>query len=531
MPDSESPKTNPSDSNSESRNGADALLATLTHNGVEVCFTNPGTSEMHFVAALDDHPDMRCILCLFEGGTTGAADGYFRMTGEIAATLLHLAPGFGNAWANTHNARKAESAMLNIVGDHASYHLRYDSPLKGDVKGISETISQWTRVSENALDVANDGAAAITAARARNGQIASLILPANTAWEKGGPAETAPVAPTPARPSISEIKAAAKALSKPGAAIVLGGRALHAPLAEVAGKIAAKTGCELLADCLAPRVWRGEGAVEIRTLPYVVEDLIDAHKGIETLVMCGAGRPVCFFAYPGKPSTPQRPDCTLIDLCTPQMDYDWTLHALCELLDATEITSTKRVLDLPDLPTGEITLEKLGQALGALLPEGAIVSDESVTSGRNFLEYTQNGRSHDWLKSTGGAIGGCLPLAVGAAVACPDRKVVALTGDGSAMYTLQSLWTMAREELDVTVVVFANRTYQILHGELVNVGVEKAGRNAMAMFDIMNPDLDWVALAKGHGVVGERVDTMDAFNASFEAAVSGKGPYLIEVVC
>ncbi len=511
-------------------NGAASLVKTMLASGVDVCFANPGTSEMHFVAALDEHPDMRCILCLFEGGTTGAADGYFRMKGEVAATLLHLAPGFGNAFANAHNARKAESAMVNIVGDHATYHLRYDSPLKGDVKGICETISQWTRVSGDAGDVAEDGAAAISAARAKNGQIVSLILPADTAWEDASAVVEAPVPPTPNRPRALEIEAVAEALKNQGSAMVLGGRALHAPLSYVAGRIAAKTGCRLLADCLAPRVERGEGAVEIETLPYVVEQLVEAHAGISTLVMCGAGRPVCFFAYPNKPNVPQRPDCEIVDLCTPDMDYEWTLNALEAALDAQASNPELRPLELPEPATGRVTLEALGQSLGALLPEGAIVSDESVTSGRNFLEYTQNGRRHDWLKSTGGAIGGGLPLAVGTAVACPDRKVVALTGDGSAMYTLQSLWTMARERLDVVTVVFSNRTYQILHGELINVGAETAGRNARAMFDMMDPDLDWVALAKGHGVPAEKVTTMEAFNAAFQSGLDRTGPYLIEVV-
>jgi len=256
----------------------------------------------------------------------------------------------------------------------------------------------------------------------------------------------------------------------------------------------------LLADCLAPRIGRGEGAPIIRTLPYVVEQLLDAHANIKTLVLCGAGRPVCFFAYPNKPSVPQSPDCEILDLCTPEMDYEWTLNALIDALDAQDVQPELRTLDLPDPASGEITLEKLGQSLGALLPEGAIVTDESVTTGRNFTEYTQNARPHDWLKSTGGAIGGGLPLAVGAAVACPDRQTIALTGDGSAMYTLQSLWTMARERLNVVTVVFANRTYQILHGELVNVGVEKAGRNATS-------------------------------NAAFLKGLAKDGPYLIEVAC
>ena len=511
-------------------NGATSLVKTMLASEVNVCFANPGTSEMHFVAALDEHPEMRCILCLFEGGASGAADGYFRMKGEIAATLLHLAPGFGNAFANIHNARKAESAMLNIVGDHASYHLRYDSPLKGDITGISEAISQWTRVSDHASQVAIDGSAAITATRAKNGQITSLVLPANTAWEEGGDPEVASAPANPHRPRMDEIKAAAEILQRPGAALVLGGRALYAPLSDVAGKIAAQTGCELLVDFLSPRVARGEGEVVIRPLKYVVEENVEALSGVSHMVLCGSGRPVCFFAYPGKPSVPEQADCAISDLCPPDMDYEWTLHALVEVLGAEEAVAARRPLELPEVPSGEITLEKLGQSLGALLPTGTIVTDESVTSGRNFAQFTQNARAHDWLKSTGGAIGGGLPLAVGAAVACPDRQVICLSGDGSAMYTVQSLWTMARERLNVVTIVFANRTYQILHGELVNVGVSNAGRNATSMFDMMDPDLDWVALAKGHGVAGERVENMEAFNAAFEKGISVEGPFLIEVV-
>ncbi len=165
-------------------NGAESLVETLLASDVNVCFANPGTSEMHFVTALDQFPDMRCILCLFEGGTSGAADGYFRMSGKIAATLLHLAPGFGNAFSNLHNARKAHSGIVNVMGDHATYHVKYETPLKGNTLGISQAISHWTRVSDNATQVATDGAEAVRAARSNGGQIATLILPANTAWEE-----------------------------------------------------------------------------------------------------------------------------------------------------------------------------------------------------------------------------------------------------------------------------------------------------------------------------------------------------------
>lgn len=513
-------------------NGAQALVKTLLGAGVDVCFANPGTSEMHFVAALDKHPEMRCILCLFEGGVTGAADGYWRMKGDVAATLLHLSPGFGNGFANLHNARKARSGIVNIVGDHATYHLKYDSPLRGDVAGISRTISQWVRSSEDAMAVARDGADAIRAARSHGGQIATLILPANTAWEDAdGPVEVAPVI-APHRPRMDEIEAAALELRKPGAALFLGGEALHGgALTELAGQIAAETGCVLLSDFFAPRLRRGAGAVEIRSTKYVVEQNVELLRDIKSMVLCGAGRPVCFFAYPGKPSVPEQADCTIIPLCDPEMDYAWTLNALADELGARGTKANRRALRLPEVPSGAFDLEKFGDAFAALLPEDAIVVDEAVTSGRALDAPTQNARGHDWLKITGGSIGGGFPTAVGAAVACPDRKVIALSGDGSAMYTVQSLWTMARENLNVTIIVFANKGYQILHGELANVGANSVGENVRRMFDIVEPELDWVAMAKGHGVDAQRITDMDEFIQAFQTGLARSGPFLIEVAC
>ncbi|MBL4645889.1 MAG: acetolactate synthase large subunit [Rhizobiales bacterium] len=513
-------------------NGAESLVKTMLGGGVDVCFANPGTSEMHFVAALDNHPDMRCVLCLFEGGTTGAADGYYRMKGEVAATLLHLGPGLGNGLANLHNAQKAHSGVLNIVGDHADYHLKYESPLKGDVEGVANAVSHWTRTTADALSVASDGAAAIRAARSKGGQISTLILPANTAWgEADGP--VACVAP-PAlqRPSEDQIVAAAQALCQPGAVLFIGSRALHGDLARLAGKIAKKSGCTLMADFLIPRIERGQGAVALQRLEYPIDVNTAMMKGTQQLILCGSGRPVAFFAYPGKPSTPEPADCQIMDLCSPQMDYAWTLQALADELDiGANAGFAELQLALPELPTGAMSLEKVGYALAALLPENAIIVDESVTSSRLISPPANTARNQDWLHTTGGAIGQAFPCSTGAAIACPDRKVVALIGDGSAMYTLQSLWTMARENLDVVTIIFANRGYQILHGELTNVGVEKAGRNAARMFDVENPSLDWVALAKGHGVGAERVTTADEFVVALRNGLASDEPYLIEVVC
>ena len=511
-------------------NGAQSLVKTLLESGVDTCFANPGTSEMHFVAALDEHPAMRCILCLFEGGTSGAADGYFRMSGRVAATMLHLAPGFGNAWSNLHNAKKAGSGVLNIMGDHATYHLAYESPLKGDTEGISRTISHWTRSSLSALDVAQDGADAIRATRARNGQIATLILPADTAWTEAGEPAQASEPPALLRPSEDQLDAAAEALQCDGAALLLGGSATHGPLLELGAKIAHAAGCRFLVPLHAPRLERGAGTVPCEQLVYPVDQNRELLADVSTLVTCGTHAPVNFFAYPGKPSRPTRADMHLQELAGAHMDLAFTLHALADRLGAHEAHVPPVDLALPDRPEGPLNAATAGALIARALPENAIVVNEAVTSGAPIANATRTARRHDWLITMGGAIGQCLPCATGAAVACPDRKVIALTGDGSAMYTLQSLWTMARERLDVTVIVFANRGYQILRGELANVGVDRVGRNAQAMFDVEDPLLDWVSLAQGHGVPGVRATTVDEMEAALEAAIAAPGPRLIEVV-
>ncbi len=510
-------------------NGAESLVATLLGAGVNVCFANPGTSEMHFVAALDRHPEMRCILCLFEGGATGAADGYFRMKGDVAATLLHLGPGLANGTANLHNARKAGSGVVNIVGDHATYHLKHESPLKGDLAGVAAVAAHWSRAGVDAAGVAADGAAAVRAARAGNGRIATLMLPADTAWgEAAGPADPGQV-PDLQRPSDAAVAAAARQLRVPGAALVLGGSALYGADAERAGRIAAAAGCDLLADYLVPRMRRGAGAVAIRHLKYIVEENVAALADVSSMVLCGARRPVSFFAYPGKPSLPEAPGSAVFDLCDPEMDVGWTLKALEAALDAGSAEPARRGLALPDVPEGALTPQSVAAAVALVLPEEAIVVEESITNAAPLLVATETARGHDLLSVTGGAIGFGLPSAVGAAVACPERRVLALTGDGSAMYTVQSLWTMARERLNVTVLVYANRGYRILHRELVNVGVTDVRRNAQRMFDMEDPELDWVAMAKGHGVGAVRVEDAAGLVAALRDGFARQGPFLIEV--
>ena len=512
-------------------NGAESLVRTLVAGGVDVCFTNPGTSEMHFVAALDKVDGMRCVLGLFEGVVTGAADGYARMAEKPASTLLHLGPGLANGLANLHNARKANSPIVNIVGEHATYHIQHDAPLTSDIEGIARPVSHWVKTSPNARSVARDGAEAIARASTPPGQIATLILPADTAWEEAEGVADVPSVPQRGRGSQEAVEAAARVLrSGEPAMLFLTGQALREDGLELAGRIAAATGARLLAQGSNARLQRGAGRVAVNRVPYPVDQALDVLKDVRHLILVGSKAPVAFFAYPDKPSVLTPEGCEVHRLSALDEDSLTALEWLAEAVGAKKGTATIQKLARPDLPTGPINPESLALSIGALLPEHAIVVDEAVTTGRGFYPYTAGAAPHDWLQNMGGSIGYGMPVATGAAVACPDRKVLCLEGDGSGMYTLQALWTQAREGLDVTTVVFANRSYQILKGELANVGAGNPGRKAMDMLNLDRPTLDWVDMAKGMGVDATRVETIDAFNKALAAGLSTSGPYLIEAV-
>lgn len=513
-------------------NGAESLVRTLVASDVDVCFTNPGTSEMHFVAALDSVPGMRCVLGLFEGVVTGAADGYYRMSGGPASTLLHLGPGLANGLANLHNAKKARSGIVNVVGDHATYHLEHDAPLTSDIEGVAAPMSHWVKSSPKSEGIAADGALAVEAARSAPGQIATLILPADTAWNPGGDPVTAKPAAARATPDSAAVVAAAKALKAAGAngMLMLGGVGLRAKALEYAGKIAAKTGCRLLSEGQNARMERGAGRVKIDRVPYVVDLARNTLKDVRSMVLCGAKQPVAFFAYPGKPSILTPDGVEITKLATVDQDIEGALEALATELGAlNEAPAHEAGSDRPGLPTGAVDLDKIAAILGALLPENAIVVDESVTSGRGFFPLTSEAPPHCWLNGMGGSIGYAMPVSIGAAVAQPDRKVVTLEGDGSGMYTIQALWTMARENLDVTVVVFANRAYRILQGELTNVGVQNPGPRAVDMLTLDRPAIDWTNMAKSLGVEASRASDCDGLIRALRHGLESQGPYLIEL--
>jgi acetolactate synthase I/II/III large subunit len=511
-------------------NGAESLIRTLVAGGVDTCFSNPGTSEIHVVAALDRIPEMRCILGLFEGVVTGAADGYSRMAEKPACTLLHLGPGLGNGLANLHNASRAQVPIINLVGQHATDHLQYDTPLTSDIEGIARPYSKWLRTSRASSGVGRDVADAVVAARTAPGQIATLIVPADVAWSEGGSIGAIPALPKPPLPDAQTIERTATMLrSGVRTAILISGNGLYGKGLVTAGRIAAATGAKLLAPYPITRLQRGAGIPNVERVQYVLEPAIEQLKEFRQLILVGAKAPVAYFAYPGKSSVFTSPDCQMQTLASPGEDYLGALDALAAALPIRGEELTTERTERPSMPSGEITLPGLAAAIGALLPANVIVVDESMTSGRGLMATTRGAPPHDWLANTGGSIGIALPLAVGAAVACPDRRVLCLSADGSAMYTAQALWTMAREGLNVTTVVFANRNYAVLKREYSYLGVGDPGPRAAAMFEIGRPDLDWTLLAKGMGVPGIRVTSLDAFGKAMREGLETEGPTLIEV--
>ena len=521
------------------RTGADLLCETLLAEGVDLCLANPGTSEMHFVAALDRQPRMRCVLGLFEGVVTGAADGYARMADKPACTLLHTGPGLANGLANLHNARRANTPIVNVVGDHATWHLDADAPLTSDIESLARPMSRWVGRSTAPEALGLLAQQAVHEACKPPGGVATLILPADHAWS---PAQALPPAPRaralPQPPQVQIDAATASAVLaalKQGQAtcLLLAGHALRDEGLALAARIAQTTGVRLLTQQANGRVQRGLGRPMLDRVPYVVDKALAMLSPLHSLVLLGAKAPVGFFGYPGKPSSMLPPHCQVLSASNPGEDELQALRWLADAVGAGRGPAPAPWLaqrqPLP-LPQGALTADAVARSVVAQLPEQAIVCDESVSSGREFFAMSWFAAPHDYLQITGGAIGCGLPLATGAALAAPGRRVVTLQADGSAMYTLQALWTQAHEQLDVLTIIYSNRRYAILHGEYLAVGAGAPGVNARRMFDFDQPALDWVKLAQGHGVEAARADTTEAFNDLLESALKRRGPFLIEAL-
>ncbi len=512
-------------------NGAESLVHTLVKGGVEVCFANPGTSEMHFVAALDRIPGIRCVPGMQENVVTGMADGYFRVARKPAVTLLHCGPGLANGLANLHNARRARSAILNIIGDQASYHAPFDPPLAADTAALAATVSGWVRTSRAAAQVGRDAAVGLQAAMTAPGEIASLILPSDASWNAGGVVAAPLPPPTPPSVDAHAVKRAAQVLrEKKNVLLLLGGAALMAGAQAQAARIQARTGCRVMAESINALQQRGAGRLPLNRVPYGAPQAIEALKDVAEIVLVNARVPVGFFAYPGLPSLHAPEAAGVTELSRVEHDAEEALARLAEELGCGPAPALKAAAAKADVPgRGPIDSEGIGHMLASVLPEGAIVADEGISLGWALFPTTHHAPAHDWMMVTGGAIGYGMPCATGAALAGGGRRVINVQADGSAMYTLQALWTQARERLPVTTVILSNRKYQILIGEYAGVGANP-GPTAMNMLDLGNPDLNWVRLAEGMGVEAARATTLKDCAALMQRSFKNPQPFLIELV-
>ncbi len=512
-------------------NGAESLIRTARAAGVEVCFSNPGTTEMHLVQALDAVPGVRAVLGTFEGVCTGAADGYARMADRPAMTLLHLGPGLANGLANLHNARRAHSPVLSVVGDHATWHLASDPPLASDIESLARPMSSWVRTSATAKDVSRDCAEAIAAASSPPGGVATLAVPGDCAWGEAGDgiARASARAPEPFDSRALDTAAAALRSGEPSL-ILLGGPGLREAGLRVASRIAAHSGARLASETFVARIERGGGLPAVERVPYFPEQAAEFLKGFAHLILVGARDPVNFFGYPNSGSRPRAPGCALHALALPGQDVNGALDALAGAVHAPQGAALPGPAGRPARPTGVLSPSTLGAALAALQPEGAIVVDEAATSGGGYGFVSGGCPRHSLLGLTGGAIGQGLPCATGAAVACPDRRVISFQADGSALYTVQALWTQAREGLNVTTVICANREYRILRVELARADISHPGKAAKSLTSLGDPAVDWVSLARGFGVPAIKVETAEALATGLERALAEPGPALIEAV-
>jgi acetolactate synthase-1/2/3 large subunit len=386
-------------------------------------------------------------------------------------------------------------------------------------------------MSESAASVAEDAARAVQAAMAPPGQIATLILPADTAWNPGGTAAEPLPIETRGRVSDQAVDAVVAALrSGEPCTFLLNGQGVSERSLQLLSRIVQKTKARFYGDTFISRIQRGAGRVDLERLPYFAEQAEEVLAGTRHLILVGTKAPVSFFAYPGRASELTPEGASALTLAAPDQNAEEALEAVVEAIGAGGLSPQLTELNRPSLADGALEPGSIARSLAALMPEDAILVNEAATSGFAIPPLTAASAPHDWLDLTGGSIGIGLPLAVGAAVACPDRRVIGLQADGSAMYTPQALWTMARESLDVTVIIFANRKYAILQVEFMRVGAHNPGPKAMSMLDLSNPDLSWVDLARGMGVPGRQVTDTGSFNDALAESLATPGPYVIEAV-
>lgn len=511
--------------------GAIDVLRMFQAKGVDVCFANPGTTELDVVRAMEAIPEMRCVLGLQENVCTGAADGYGRMMGKPALTLLHLGPGFANGIANLHNARRAKTPIVNLIGDHMSWHLAFDAPLSSDIESLARPVSGWVHRITGTEDAVAAAAEAVDRTHLNGGQSTTLIFPADyqAATTTGATFDAPRIAATAERigfdvgAALERLAAARKIvflLGGGGDASGLGARAQVA-----AARLCAHLGATAYAETFPSRAARGEGLPDFDRLPYFPEPARAVLDPSDLVVLAGAAAPITYFGYDGHPSRLVEDD-RLLMVALPGEEVASRLEALADALGAPAYVH--RDAALPVSASGTLTPANIAATVARMLPADAIVSVEGGTCGYPFYAASAGARRHTTMTNTGGAIGQGLPVAMGAAIACPGRQVVALLSDGSTQYTIQTLWSLAHEALPVVVLIAANHQYGILRNELRRGGAN-LGDRAAALTSLDSPRIDWVGLAESYGVTAERAHTAEELTALLELAFERQGPTLIEM--
>ena len=514
-------------------NGAKIILETAKEAGVTVCFTNPGTTEMPLVLAFNSDPSIKTILGLFEGVCTGAADGYGRMLNVPALTLLHLGPGLANGIANLHNARRAKVPLVNLIGEHTTWHRSADPPLAMDIETLSSTVSGWYKTNQYPYTLSQDLADAIAAAD--YGQISTLIVPNdNQLAECPNYKIFRPVFSFEPYDSDSIDNAAQILRAHKRTALLLGGRSLRDRGLQAAARIRAATDCDLITEHLPAYIERGAGLPDVVRIPYFPEAAIKLLSRYEAVVIVQTGEPVSFFGYEGYSSYLLGADQIKVRIASPEQDAAEVLEHLCEALGARNDRKIPETilskLNRPDIPNGQLTPENVCRTVAALQPENAIIVDEGITTSGAYYPLSAGLPRHTFMTTTGGSIGWGMPCALGASVACPERQVINLQADGSAMYTVQALWTEAREGLNITTLICANRSYNILKAELSRIGGASIQPEVFSVIDLESPVINWTNLARGMGVPAVTADTTEGLAKELIRSLSEPGPHLIEML-
>lgn len=504
--------------------GAAAVLRTLAAGGVRHVFTNPGTTEIAFVAAAPAVPEIEPVLVVDEIVASGAADATSRLTGVPGATLLHLGPGLTNAAANLHNATKAHSPVVNVVGDHASDHRASPSPLQSDIEAIAAPLSAWVGVVGSADEAAATTARAMHEASSRCG-VSTLIVPSDHAEQPTARSSAMPDPVVRPRATDLAVDAAARALREPGTALLIGAGALRAEALRLADRLAVAHDLDLWTPTFVTRAERTVPlARPLQKLPYFPLQVHEVLGRYRTIVAIGTDEPYAMFAYPGEPRRLTPDTVEVIALVGPDGDAHDALARLVDASGAPDVTSNAATR--PTAPD-DLSLDPrtLTLAVAALLPDHAILVDESQTSGGGLWDALA-GVPHDVLGLTGGAIGAGPPLATGAAFAARDRRVLNVQGDGSALYSAGAWWTQARHGLDVTTVIASNRKYFILDVELGRAGRRDLSGGPLTTLD--HPAVDFVSLARGYGVPGVRVESAAELSSALARSFATEGPMLID---